>query len=311
MASVDSRLSDNEPSVTSRKGDTKVQLPKRLLKSDEDSAVGSSETNEIKLNFNNEESMDSPTKRDLLKKLAKLCGVTFFANISTIESDLEEYVKEILEDATNQSHHIEIRKDGVRAGEDITIYDNKTKTMFHTAFSRLSRKEITAMLNLVSKFDKKGKYSSMRILPHSVKEIQDALERAKNGTVTSASKSPMTKMSFAESTTKSVTSAYEPNLSPYGKFVRDMQASTGYDQAIKDKYYSKDNDSEDEEEKKKLMEKNKANKLKREYEYAEQMNNLRLKQFIKKQERLKKADETDRSEFDEKFKLAVHKKGNF
>lgn len=58
-------------------------------------------------------------------------------------------MKEILDDATNGSHDIKVRDDGKRAGEEVTIYDSTNKTMYHTAYSRLSRKEIEAMLKLV------------------------------------------------------------------------------------------------------------------------------------------------------------------
>jgi len=111
-------------------------------------------------------------RESCLNKLAKICGVTFFSNIATIENDLEEYVKELLDNATNQSHHIEIRSDNKRAGEEITIYDSKHKTMYHTAFSRLSRKEIDSMINTVKLLDSKGKYSDMRLLPISIDDIK-------------------------------------------------------------------------------------------------------------------------------------------
>lgn len=90
-------------------------------------------------------------------------------------------MKEILDDVTNKSHEIKVRQDGKRAGEQITIYDTNNKTMYHTSFSRLTRVEIENMLKLAKKFDVKGKYSGMRILPHSIKEIEDALERARTG----------------------------------------------------------------------------------------------------------------------------------
>ena len=94
-------------------------------------------------------------------------------------------MKEILDDATSGSHDIKVREDGQRAGEEITIYDSTNKIMYHTAYSRLSRKEIESMLKLVKKFDDKGKYGGMRILPHSVKQIEEALDRARNGNTSS------------------------------------------------------------------------------------------------------------------------------
>lgn len=58
-----------------------------------------SEPSSVKLSLEPRE--DPSVKRELLKKLCKVCGVTFFANISTIEHDLVEYVKELLDNETN------------------------------------------------------------------------------------------------------------------------------------------------------------------------------------------------------------------
>lgn len=315
------------------------KLPKGAISNDSISVKDSSASKEVKLNNNNSE-MDSPAKRELLKKLAKLCGVTFFANISTIEYDLEEYVKEILEDATNQSHDIQIREDGKRAGEEITIYDSKNKTMYHTAFSRLTRQEIDAMLKLIAKFDKKGKYSQMRILPHSVKEIQDALERAMNGDIKKSVKSTDSNLgdttvgitkkaemvrSDSNYDTKINLSKYENTsyktaaelpdsaLSPYGKWVRDIQLSQGLHKSIKDKYMKNEDDYEEErkqEERKRQQELKKKNKLQREYEEAQRLNELRLKQFMKQQKRIKqKQQDEELDSLKDKLNKAIKNKG--
>lgn len=83
-----------------------------------------------------------------------MCGITFFSNITTIECDLEEYLKELLEENTSYNHSMENRKSNERAGEEITLYDGKTRTMYHTFYSRLSRVEIQSMIDTVKKLDK-------------------------------------------------------------------------------------------------------------------------------------------------------------
>lgn len=114
--------------------------------------------------------------------------------------------------------------------------------MYHTAFSRLTRKEIEGMLKLVSKFDKKSKYSSMRLLPLSITDIEKALERAKNGDLKTFSKSPATKM--GESTQKS-TESNDNTMTPYGKWIKDLEHGQKLNLSIKDKYFKR-SDSEDE-----------------------------------------------------------------
>ena len=177
-------LQDSKSDFNSSHLSPEKSSPRDLLKNTpaENISIERASDASKEINFklkDDKQEVDTTTKRELLKKLAKVCGLTFYSNISTIEFDLEEYVKETLENATNGSHNIQIREDGRRAGEEITLYDSKNKTMYHTAFSRLTRKEIESMLSLVKKFDSSGKYSAMRILPHSLKQIHDALEKAK------------------------------------------------------------------------------------------------------------------------------------
>lgn len=49
---------------------------------------------------------------------------------------------------------MEVRNPNDRAGEEITLYDGKTRTMYHTFFSKLSRVEIQSMIDTVKKLDK-------------------------------------------------------------------------------------------------------------------------------------------------------------
>lgn len=132
----------------------------------------------IKLDLSKVGQPTNVEKRDLLKKLAKLCGLSFFTNISTIEADLEEHVKELMESNLGSHHVIDLREDGVRAGDEITIYDSKSRTMYHTAFSRLSRNEIDSMIRFWKKIEPKSKYRGMRLLPLSVEDIQKAMDKA-------------------------------------------------------------------------------------------------------------------------------------
>jgi hypothetical protein len=207
---------------------------------------------------------------------------------------LEEYVREILSDATNQAFKIELREDGKRAGEDITIYDDSKKVMYHTAFSRLSRKEIEAMIKLVKKFDKKGKYAGMRLLPHSAKEIQDALERAQNGDFTKAAAS--TKSRTDEFTLKA-SETNESSMSPYGKWVREITRSQGLDKSIKDKYMKTKEDIEEEERlqkerRDKERKQIRQSKIQERHEDAMKMNHKMLKEYIEKQKIAKEKSST-------------------
>jgi hypothetical protein len=59
---------------------------------------------------------------------------------------------------TTNSINIKIREDGVRAGEEITVYDYPHQTLYHTSYSRLSREELELMLKTAQKLDPKGKY---------------------------------------------------------------------------------------------------------------------------------------------------------
>jgi hypothetical protein len=113
---------------------------------------------------------DPIEKRKLLQKLAKICGTTYFSNITTVEADLEEYLKELLDGSI--THSVTVRDDGIRAGEEVTVYDGKAKTMFHTGYSRFSRNELKSMLKTCQKLDPKGKYRSMRVLPLSIEDIK-------------------------------------------------------------------------------------------------------------------------------------------
>ncbi|CAI2385670.1 unnamed protein product [Moneuplotes crassus] len=259
-----------------------------------------SKAKEIKLNFKEEsDASNIPVKRELLKKLANVCGVTFYSNISTIEFDLEDYVKEILDDATNGSHDIKIREDGQRAGEEITLYDSQNKTMYHTAFSRLTRKEIESMLSLVKKFTPNGKYNKMRILPHSIKQIQDALEKAQSGKGLSPTKTEGKSTNRVNS--KNDSEEDSNSFSPYGKWVRNLNKNTDYDVNIKEKYFTKATDSpkigilEKEQSENDEMQKvkNKQFKLQKQYQEAQRINDMKLKQFMKRQREIRTRNEQD------------------
>jgi hypothetical protein len=186
--------------------------------------------------------------------------------------------------------------------------------MYHTSFSRLSRVEIENMLKLAKKFDAKGKYSGMRILPHSIKEVEEALERARTGNL-------LKKAETAETTETDRTSKLgirkpeenEDEYSPYGKWVKALQHSQGLDTSIKDKYFgsNKDNsasaeDSEIQKNQKNIAER-KQNKHRRQLEEAQRINNEKLREFMKKQRKAKEvfAQNSEASSIKEQINNAI------
>ncbi|CAI2358803.1 unnamed protein product [Moneuplotes crassus] len=240
------------------------------------------------------ESNSVPAKRELLKKLAEVCGITFYCNISTIEFDLEEHAKEILNDTTKESHDIQIRDDGQRAGEEITLYDSLNKTMYHTVFSRLSRKEIESMLGLVKKSHSNGKYRKMRILPHSIKQIQEALEKAHNGKELSQSQTDQN--DYCQKRSQEFSESDSNTRSPYGKLLRNLQQSQGLNLSLKDKYFTKATDSSRGEESHGNNElkriKKKQQKMRKQYQEAQRINDIKLQQFMKRQREIKSRNDT-------------------
>ena len=186
--------------------------------------------------------------------------------------------------------------------------------MYHTAFSRLSRSEIDEMLKLLANLDSKGKYSGMRLLPLSIADIEKALEKAKNGDLRSLSlKTPMSKI--GGSTQKSSESnADGVSTTPYGHWINKTEQNQSFSKTV-NKYADEIDNSEDErkklEEKKKQEEKENENELKqelererkrkekiqRDYENAQRINDERLKEYMKKQralQELRKLEEADK-----------------
>ena len=140
------------------------------------------------------------------------------------------------------------------------------KTMYHTAFSRLSRKEIEAMLSLVSKFDLKGKYSGMKLLPLSIEDIEKALERARTGNYKHFSLFSKTPESKSSETNTS------EGITPYGKWIKELEHGQKLHKSIKDKYIGGYDSEEErrkraEKEKEDEIEKEKKRKLKLQREY--------------------------------------------
>jgi hypothetical protein len=188
--------------------------------------------------------------------------------------------------------------------------------MYHTAFSRLSRKEIESMIKLVKKFDKKGKYSGMRLLPHSIKAIQEALERAKEGKFNlgagnESTKSKNTSVSRQES--ESNISGY----SPYGKWVNAIQRSQGLNTSIKDKYMSGSEDAAEELKNQQMKKKQdllnkKQNKMKKDYEEAMRLNNQIMRDYMDRQKisREKSTRSIEDTSLLDQVKKAISKKRN-
>jgi hypothetical protein len=183
--------------------------------------------------------------------------------------------------------------------------------MYHTAFSRLSRVEIENMLKLAKKFDAKGKYSGMRILPHSIKEVEEALERARTGNL--LKKADTTESDRASKLSIKTTEENAGEYSPYGKWVKALQHSQGLDTSIKDKYFgsNKDNsvsaeDSEIQKSKKNILER-KENKQRRKLEEAQRINNEQLREFMRKQKKAKEvfAQNSEASSIKEQINNAI------
>lgn len=169
--------------------------------------------------------------------------------------------------------------------------------MYHTAFSKLYRTEIEAMLKLLVKIDPKSKYSAMRLLPLSIADIERALEKAKNGDLRGfGSKTPISKVGV--STQKSSDSIADgSSTSPYGHW----QNNTEQVQRLNKSSYKNitDNGEDSEEERQKLEEKKRQEekelelmqelererkrkeKIQREYENAQKINDERLKEYMK------------------------------
>jgi hypothetical protein len=167
------------------------------------------------------------------------------------------------------------------------------------------------MLKLAKKFDIKGKYSGMRILPHSLKEVEEALERARTGNLLKKKDTTET-----ERTSKLSIRTTEENggeYSPYGKWVKALQHGQGLDTSIKDKYFgnnsNNDNSAEDsaiEKSKKNIVER-KQNKEKRKLEEAQRINNEKLREFMRKQKKAKEifAQNSEASSIKEQINNAI------
>lgn len=80
--------------------------------------------------------------------------------------------------------------------------------------------------------------------------------------------------------------------SPYGKWVHNLKKEQGYDRSVKEKYFkdgqspSESQNEQIESEKVRMMKK-RQQKIKKEYQEAQKINDMRLKEFMKKQHLMK------------------------
>lgn len=168
----------------------------------------------------------------------------------------------------------------------------------------------------------------MRLLPLSISDIEKALERARTGNYkhllfgssTVETESPTKQVStFSTVSTSNVVRTSKPvepfaeNLTPYGKWVRDLEHGQKLHMSIKDKYlggYDSEEDrkkkEDDEKEKRRLeeieMEKKRKLKIQREFEMAQKVNDERMKEYLQRQ---KHGQELRRQEEMDKFQKEI------
>ena len=161
------------------------------------------------------------------------------------------------------------------------------------------------MLALVSKFDTKGKYSGMRLLPLSISDIEKALERAKTGNYKHLLFGSATPES--ESTERTVKQSSE-GITPYGRWIKELEHGQNLHRSIKDKYMGGYDSGEErrkreevDNERKRLeeieREKKRKFKIQRDFEMAQKVNDERTKEYLQRQKQgqeLKRLEEMDK-----------------